>query len=98
MRHTASAAPVDHQFVVDDDPVRLTAVSVFGVRPAEQRSDNPMSDTDNNPTASAPTDGHQTDDDSICAIPLNGNTVLFDANYAERWIQSDTVVDLANRV
>lgn len=55
-----------------------------------------MSNPDNSSDTDEPTHGQQDDDSRIDSFIMNDQTVLFDVDDAECWIQSDTAVDLAD--
>lgn len=57
-----------------------------------------MSNPDNSPDAGEPIHRQQGYERHLCSFVMNGQTVLFDAASTERWMQSDTTIDLADKV
>lgn len=53
-----------------------------------------MTDLDNRASAGPPTHAQHDDAECVDSFSLNGQTVLFDADDPERWIQSDTAIAL----
>lgn len=96
MRITASAAAADRRAGQSDDLVGAMVVSVVvGVDPRKQ-SDHPMTDSNHGSDADAQTTEQQCDDDRVRSFTLDDQTVLYDVEDAERWIQSDTAVALGD--
>lgn len=52
-----------------------------------------MRHTDIGADAGAPTHGRTDDDGHVRSFTVDGRTVLFDVDDAERWIESDAAVD-----
>lgn len=53
-----------------------------------------MTDLDDRASAGPPTHAPHDDAECVESFSLNGQTVLFDADDPERWIQSDTAIAL----
>ncbi len=57
-----------------------------------------MNHPDNNSDTGEPIHRQQCYETRICAVSMNGKTVLFDAASTDRWIQSDTTIEIADNV
>lgn len=97
MRHTASAAAAEYVAGVRADPSR-TDGRVDPVSALSPRHDGAitMSNNSNRADAGEPIHDHP-GDDRIDAFEMTDRTVLYDPEDADRWIQSDAAVDLAER-
>lgn len=94
MRPTASARGQTPRRCVTIRVSVQSCVYVFGVQAADNRSEHTMAHNDNDANPDEPTNEQQPNDSLVRSFTFEGKTVLYDPEIPERFIQSDTAVEL----